>query len=303
MEDLFGHNRKPIMPRTREIEEHMYRGIPSDAEDYRGIKDMDFSLEDFAMGLEQGYLKSNSSFMNLFGSTVPKVDTYFIEEIDSQWRRLNTIGLDDLQILHDLDAETFEKAACNVRGSVTRVTPNTFYMFRDATTAVERLSDGIMDDMLEAISQVCHSDFEPEKAANRFIEQAQILEGICDEVLLKHQGRYDEVVCLEDGTERLNMVQTDFDMCVTLLTEYLPRNNNLDKDILNIACKLQNITAHCIRINKDSEQYKPIGKPSLGKLSRFAADIEKIPSIIGSLMHSMSICCNLMNSILNQTKK
>ena len=293
MEDLFGHRQRPIMPKTKALEDYIYQGQPIDK------KDMNFSLEDYDPILaEKEYLKSNNAVIVL-GTGIPKIEPYTYESISGSYRRLRKTGLDDIQVLIDLDAETFNKIACRIPSEYVAISPASFLMLNKCIEMVAVLSDGFMADTLEAVSEVCSTEFDIDRANQRFLEISEKLGSICDNVLVENQNRVNECYQIGSSPEgQLAMGQSDFEYSMNLLATALQRSHQLDTDILNITCFTQNIIANCMRIERDYNQFTPLGRPTLGKLSRFARDVEKVPQVLDLLLHVMVETCGFANTMI-----
>lgn len=300
MEDLFGHRVRPIMPKTKAVEDQMYNTQPSDREDYRGIKDTDFSLECFSVGLEErGYLKSGSRPLNIMGDGIPKIDTYTYESIGNSCRRIRLTGQDEIQELIELTGEQFAAISCRVPEEYESITYENFKLLSVAVSSVVTLNNSVIADTLEAISEVCSTDFDAVVAVKNLLDISESLESVCDTVLV--DGRNNGTSCYPIGSRsneiQLQMTQEDFEASMIILKETLPRTGDIKEDILNITCNVQNIIAHCIRIERDYEQFSIEGRPTRGKLARFARDIERVFLVMDNYLYTLLYICEFTNTI------
>lgn len=300
MEDLFGHRIRPIMPKTKAVEDHIYNPQPSDRDDYRGIKDTDFSLECFSVGLEeQGYLKSGIRPLNVMGDGVPKIDPYTYESIGNSCRRVRLSGQDEIQELIELTGEQFAAISCRIPEEYQNITYDAFKLLSVAVSSVATLSDRVMAETLEAIAEVCSTEFDAAVAVKNLLDINETLESVCDAVLV--DGRNQGTGCYPIGSRsneaQLQMVQEDFEASMQLFKETLARIGDIEKDILNITCHTQNIIAHCMRIEGSYDQFTIEGRPTRGKLARFARDIEKVLVVLDTFLYTLLYTCEFTNAI------
>lgn len=300
MDDLFGHRQPVHMPKTRAVEDRLYQAIPSDFDDYRGIKDTDFSLEDFKESFEQrGYLTGRPITPYVLGSFLPKIDLYVYESIGSSYQRLHLPGFDDLQLLTEMDAETFNKIACRIPTEYSKLDVALFNRVTLMCETVERWNDGLIADVLEAIAEVCSSEYEIPVALKNFETVSAQLETMCDEVLVDNENRANSVYAIDSTKEaQLQMVQEDFDAAMTILKELQQHTGTLGQDILNITCLTQNIIGHCIRIEGVYGQFTDEGRPTKGKLTRFARNVEKILQVLDTYLHHLVQVTNFANAMI-----
>lgn len=300
MEDLFGHRIRPIMPKTKAVEDRLYNAQPSDYDDFRGIKDTDFSLECFTPSLEErGYLKSRPNQLNIMGQGVPKIEAYAYESIGNSSRRIRLSGQDEIQELIELTGEQFAAISCRVPEEYQNITHDDFKFLRDVVSSVVTLNNSVIADTLEAVAEVCSTEFEPAIAMKNFLEASESLGSVCDTVLV--DGHSNGTGCVPIGGHskeiQLQMTQEDFEASMILLKETLPRTGDIKEDILNITCNVQNIIAHCMRIERDYEQFSIEGRPTRGKLARFARDIERVFSVLDIYLYTLLYTCEFTNTI------
>lgn len=304
MEDLFGHNRRPLMPRTAELERTIYHNSQSEAEDYRGIKDMDFGLEVFSMALEKrGYLKSTTRTLDLLGTGIPKIDSYIYESITTAHGRLFIPGFDDIQRLIDMSGDDFESLANDVPSDYAYMSPLRFKYLNDLAVAVETLNQTMIDEVLQAVAEVCSTEFDISTALTNFASVGDKLEGLVDDILAEQRNCGNEIyIGGGNNKTRLHMVQEDFEATMVCFKETLPLTEYLDKQVLNISCKVQNIIGHCIRIERDYGQFTDEGRPTRGKLGRFARAVEKVPYLLDRYLQTLVDTSMFVNTIIGLHK-
>lgn len=305
MEDLFGHRIRPIMPKTRAVEDHMYHKSPADQHDYRGIKDTSFGLEDFEPALkERGYLKSHTGPIEVLGAGVPKIDPYTYESISSNCRRIRKPSFEDITALTKLSADQFQRISSKVPNDFINMTPSAFTFLRDSIATVSVLTETFIDDVLEATSELCSTEFDVQIALTTFTQVSEKLGSLCDEVLVEHNHRVNECYHVGGKLEgQLYMGQEDFEACMLSFSESLARTGNYEKDVLNVSCKVQNIIGHCIRIEREYNQFTPVGRVSKGKLSRFAKDVEKVLFVLDRYTSILLETCNFVNIMVGLNNK
>lgn len=302
MEDLFGHNRKRIMPKTAEVESYIYHSIPSDRDDYRGIKDTSFGLEDIDSPIiKQGSLSGNSNVLTLLGSGIPKIDPYIYNSISSAHGRYREIDLEELSLLSKMTGDEFKGISTKLPANVPNLTMTEFKNLRNMLTAVVNIADKQIINTLEAVSQICSTEYGIEESLKYFLDTASELSSLVADVTAENRDVDNNLRYVgEDNNQlvQIEMVQEDIEAAIIVYRDCIDHINNLRFDITRILSYIQNIVAHCIRIEEVYNQFTPMGRPSKGRLATFASDIEKIPHILEMCMYSVLSTTRYLDAII-----
>lgn len=303
MDDLFGHRNVEIMPKTKALEAQLYKETPADREDYRGIKDMSFGIEEFQSEIEnRGYLNAKPGPPILLGSGVPAIDSYIYTSIKLSYDRIFKPEFDEITKLKNMSGDDYKDIVNVFPSSSPNLTIDTFEKLEFMTTNFHILTDGLVDDVLEAVSEVCFTEFDVGISLAAFRKTSAVFEELCDNTMAilqeTERGSGSREISFYEGTTRLNILQEDLDASLDLYTKVWERLGQLDRDVLNLLCKVQNITAHCIRIERDYNQFTPLGRPTKGELARFASSVTALVTIIDMYLNTLQMASNFVNVLI-----
>lgn len=289
MDDLFGHRRKPIMPKTQHLEAHLL-GTPCDTKLGIGLEDI--------LGSPQIPERRNE----LLGSQVPKIDMYLYEGINDYYRTYTCVSNETLKALKELNNDDFKQMCLNVEVNGNHISIATIEQLTAHLKAVTQLSESLMDEILTSIGGVCNTDVDPAEAVVSFKQHAVMFSEVLDESTVVYGlslGNHG----MSYSKPSVSIEQSDFEHMVTLMLECNQLAINLDDSTLKISCVLQNIIAHCIRIENDRLQFTSEGKPSKGAMARFSKDVTMIPQLMLNTYCLLQTSADFFNALHDTHQK
>lgn len=276
MEDLFGHRRQ------KKTEENLSVSLESHSEfpgNHRSIK-------------------SHGRSSVLFSTFVPRIEGYELESLNELYASIPVTDVTQFEKLRSMSPENYEKASKNMYVELADLMPRHFDNTRAAVHSVGDLSRVLIDDILQSISEVCDGSLDGDVVKRKFKDVSYKLTGLLDDIFYERETN--GLLHHRDEKSTLKMVQMDFDECVVTAKEALVCSADMDKMILNIVCKVENIKAHLIRINMVYDQYTEVGRPTRGALTRFCKDIERIYELLRITLHLLNRTSEFMNTMITR---
>lgn len=300
MEDLFGHNRKPHMPRTAAIEAHVYQS-PDEANSYRGIKDMDFGIESATVEINsRGLFKSRNSPMGTMRDFVPNPEGYFMEQLHHTMNDTNGINIAEVQRITALNDGQYKTLMAKLPENASGVTIETLKAYGEMLNSIRTLVDTVLPETIEVYRKVCVEGYDWDQQQNDFLAAELKMVSVLDEIDVKRSEMDGAFYgSMEPSDSRI--VKEQFDaFAPILISDILPHALGLRKDISAIMGQLNILVGECLRVNDAWHCTSKLTRPSYTPLKRFATTIEKIPGALDIMVSSQRHVFKYLTCLTNR---
>lgn len=303
MEDLFGHNRKPIMPKTAEIEEFVYRTVDEE-NSYRGIKDTTFGIESEAgIIATTGFLTSRSSAMGTMRDFVPNPEGYIMGQLHHTLNDTNPINTAEIQRLTLLNDGQYKTLVSKLPENAQDVTINTLKAYEKMLNCIRTLSDIVLPEAIEIYRRICAEGYEWDNQRQDFKEAELKLISVIDSIDVQ-RAEIDGTFYGSMEPADSSITQEEFNNYMpTFISDALPHALNLRKDISAIMGQINILVGECLRINEAWHEMDKMTRPDYTLLKRYAGSIEKVPGVLETMVTTQRNVFNFFKCLTNRLEK